>query len=46
MKKSKKACYPIKDGLFFPSDFVNMSKRTAIYIKEGKLIFLDELECE
>jgi len=46
MKKTKpKACYEIKEGLFFPSDFVSMNKRTAIYIKSGKLIFLDALEC-
>ena len=47
MKKQKpKACYEIKEGLFFPSDFSHMNKRTAIYIQSGKLIFLDALEYE
>ena len=42
-KKKQSASVPIKDGMFFPSDFTKLHKRHVIYIKQGLIIDLDKL---
>jgi hypothetical protein len=42
-KKKQPASVPIKDGMFFPSDFAKLHKRHVIYIKKGLIIDIDKL---
>jgi len=42
-KKKQSVAVPIKDGLFFPEDFLKLHRRHAIYIKEGVIIDLNKL---
>ena len=45
-RKSKPASVAVNEGMFFPSDFAKLPKRTVIFIKRGRIIFLDRLKAK